>query len=835
MTKREKGVKYMFSNFAKFSAVLAAVVLSCDAIADQAPNPRSAVSVNAAGARGSVNVERTSRRDGVVRERDVANTTSARSAVVSRSGTVAGRAGAAKAVTARSATSQSRDVSGVARSAKTTATTARSAMSGAIMRDISGIAGHQNARSAIRGNVSHSGMARAASKARATALFTDISKLGGGYTACRESYATCMDQFCGAANDTYRRCFCSERFTEFHDMELAMDEAKVLLQRFEDNNLNAVNKTAAEVNAMYSATVGEAAIKNDTSGAQNILNEIGDLLSGKKKASQNNNASGSLGIMSLDFSTDMDDIWGGGSDIFGSNDKGVDLSTLEGTALYNESNKQCLELIGGNCENNAVLNMATSAYNIMITQDCNAYQKQLDKKREQVMATVRQAEKMLRDARLEEYRAHNSADVNDCLDKVKSALLMDTACGANYKRCLDYSGVFMTPTGEPIYSQRLYLLAEQISLDGGSDVLAQNKNFDAFLDSKKIFASSALDSCRDIADTVWTEFKRSALIEIAQAQDAKIEEVKMSCVSTMKECYDTQRGALKSFDDTTAQTSGALAVYAAKDMCQEKVNACASLYGDPDGCEFDGNGKLTAESTTKKCGLASLLNFVDSVDDVRVAEGCAAAVENYAKELCTPTAKDSTYGYPFNCAKMKKIDDNGATEFGTESLEGLLSRYAVDYCANPADSENSDESDEDDKYKVSGGWYGNLPSEVTRQVESLIDSISEEVVAQLSEACEKLGGYWRTDEEESDYRNFAVTLFGRSEDLTGGTYGACKENSVRTICEGYNEGLETPVATYDVGKDECKFTNVWYQERCGWLGGYFENDVCYVLPFEKQE
>ena len=51
----------------------------------------------------------------------------------------------------------------------------------------------------------------------------------------------------------------------------------ILLAQFEDNNLNAVDKTAAEVDAMYSATIGEAAIKNDTSAAQSVLNEIGDL------------------------------------------------------------------------------------------------------------------------------------------------------------------------------------------------------------------------------------------------------------------------------------------------------------------------------------------------------------------------------------------------------------------------------------------------------------------------------------------------------------------------------------------------------------------------------
>ncbi len=59
---------------------------------------------------------------------------------------------------------------------------------------------------------------------------------------------------------------------------------------------------------------------------------------------------------------------------------------------------------------------------------------------------------MLRDARLEEYRNHNTADVNECLAKVRTALTQDTACGANYKRCLDYSGVYINSnTGSDLF------------------------------------------------------------------------------------------------------------------------------------------------------------------------------------------------------------------------------------------------------------------------------------------------------------------------------------------------------------------------------------------------
>ena len=100
--------------------------------------------------------------------------------------------------------------------------------------------------------------------ARATAVFNDVTKIGGGYADCRDAYATCMDQICAAANDTYRRCFCSVRFTDFRETSERLDSALTMLAEFQDENLNAVDKTAAEVNAMYTATAGEKAIKKDT-------------------------------------------------------------------------------------------------------------------------------------------------------------------------------------------------------------------------------------------------------------------------------------------------------------------------------------------------------------------------------------------------------------------------------------------------------------------------------------------------------------------------------------------------------------------------------------------
>lgn len=823
MTKREKKVKGLLASFSRLYVAFAVCVGVGNAFAATAENPRSATLGVPRAARSDART--ISRNNGVlsnVISRGSTNRSGA--SVVSRGATNSRAATTARATVSRSATNAtpvtvSRAATGTARSAKP-ASVSRSAVSH----------GTQNARAATGSNIKikKAGLSRAA--ARATAVFSDVSKIGGGYAQCRESYATCMDQFCANANDTYRRCYCSSRFTEFRDMELAFDASKQLLQRFEDNNLNAVDKTAAEVNAMYSATVGEAAIKNDVSGAQSVLNEIGDLLSGKKKVGQEEKKSS---VLDGPINFDMDDLWGNTESFFDSMSGGTgekSLSEMEGGELYSASHKQCMELVADSCQSEAVLNMAVSSYNIMITQDCNLYEKKIDSQREALMTTVRQAEKYLREARLEEYRSHNSADVNECIEKVRDAVLQDTACGANYNRCLDYTGAYInSTTGEPIYTARFYKLNELIRLDGASaDVLGQNSDFDAFLETKKMFATTALDSCRDIADTVWTEFKRSALIEISQAQDEKIEEVKNSCVETMTECYDTQTGALKSFDTTEAQYTGALARNAARNMCEDKVVACAALYMKPGTdqgkCTFDdASGRFTGDMDS--CGLSSLLSFVSSVDTIKMNEGCVEALTNYVtKELCAPLASETGRSYPWGCRNLKK-----------SGLKEAITTRADLYCPN---YQSDDEDNTQDNTNINAGADN-------QTVDNLIANIGEELSYMYDDECTKLGGIW-IDNEDGAFGtagNYVSTVniggtgltefymamnAGTMEESTEsiGMYGNCYQNSIKTKCELQAQTTDG-AASYNEETGQCDFTDAWYSTQCGLIGGYFEDGVCY--------
>ena len=789
--------------------------------AAQAPNPRGAshsdvrsdVRNTVRGDGGSANV--ISR--GATNRSVVSNGrgTAARTAVVP-----------ARATTARTAT----NTKVVAIPKRTNATNVRSGVPVAAARSAVAIA--KTGRNSGNIKITKAGLGRAA---RATAVFSDISKIGGGYGQCRDSYATCMDQFCANANDTYRRCFCSGRFTEFRDTELALDEAKVLLQKFEDNNLNAVDKTAAEVNAMYTATVGEAAIKNDVSGAQSILNEIGDLLSGKKKAGQQQESQ-TMDLGSLDFTVNIDDIWGSSNSMFDSGGRsGPNMAELEGKSLYNEASKQCLELTADACTSDAVLNMATSAYDIMITQDCNLYEKKIDSQREAVMKTVREAEKILREARLEEYRSHNSADVNECIAKVTDALTEETACGDNYRRCLDYSGAYISQsTGEPIYSPRLFEIVNLITLDGASgngDVLGENKKFNDFLDTKRVFAEKALDSCRDIAETVWTEFKRGALIEIAQAQDEKIEEVKNSCVETMAECYDTQSGQLATFGGDSGKYAGAVSANAARAMCLDKVTACAMLYSDKSSqegvkCEFDGNGKFKGSvAAQRSCGLTELLNLVNTVDSIKINQGCSEALTTYAQELCAPASSESDRAYPWGC---RNLDVNIVlTNPDPKSLQGMLKKRSEVYCVEASSDDNT------------------LKLETDEMITRLVENIASELDAMFTDECEKLDAIWMSvgddgtavapgmKREDKFYNTvLATTSSSAAGQVFESGHGACVLDSVKFQCEMQAQATDG-AASYNAETGQCTFTDKWYEYQCGLIGGYFADGNCYTLDPTK--
>ena len=204
MKKREKKLKGLSQLFCRISGALAMCVCASSVMAAQAPNPRS----GALSAQTSRNSSKVISRSTTNRENGDVSVVS-RGAVMRRTDNDAVSARTAKNTVARSGGLSRSAVGRSATVARSGAINARSGAGANVSRSAVPMS-HKTARSAS--NVVNAGVARLASGARATAVFSDVSKIGGGYAQCRESYATCMDQFCANANDTYRRCYCSSKF-----------------------------------------------------------------------------------------------------------------------------------------------------------------------------------------------------------------------------------------------------------------------------------------------------------------------------------------------------------------------------------------------------------------------------------------------------------------------------------------------------------------------------------------------------------------------------------------------------------------------------------------------
>jgi len=816
--------------------------------------------------------------------------------VIARNAATNGR-GARTTVTARPAT--------VSRVASNRVVSDRATVDGA---NVSRSATNKNttvSRSAIKSNslvrsasVSKGANVSRAAQNRATAVFNDVSKIGGGYANCRDSYATCMDQICANANDEYRRCYCNDRFINYRKTANSLDSALTMLAEFQNTNLDAVNKTAAEVNAMYTAAEGESAIKRDTSASQKLLDKISDVLSGKSsyQSSTTNTNSNVLNISGLFGSSNLGDVFSGGGTAFDTDVSSLfgggytNMSNMEGNELYNAANNQCAAVVRGDCGGDASFNLARSAYSMMITNDCNLYEKNINAKKESVMETVRTAEKYLREARLDEYRAHNSRDVNECLNKVENAIRQPLVCGSNYERCLDMdTGMYINATtGDPVYSKALFGLNNLIVLDGSSDVLGANPDFSDWLDGKKIYAETALDSCRNIADTVWYEFKRIALIQISQAQDEKIEEVKNSCIETIAECYDQQTGALESGGDDyiNGQMAGMVAI-TVHNACSEKVLACAALYGDPDGCIYNDETKKITQKSGKTCGLQSLLAYVNVADSLKVARGCENALRTYAKDdLCISDGDD----YPWACRRWSANDlkarlvEYGKTVCGDDFIVDVT-KYTPNIKIKRDEVGDTDTATElNDKAAIHKNVIAragttieegeeidtNLVSSLAKPekiVDSIIREIKNDLEKLLSAECNSTAGdgrvLWASSDSgilSSDVVSVSPTwmknVYGTDSDLSVLTqsglrghivklessgvelrengnissfgWGLCMKPTDRQACQ-MQQNLPT-MTENDIKwtGSKCDIKTTWYQKRCESIGGYYQGQRCYV-------
>ena len=481
------------------------------------------------------------------------------------------------------------------------------------------------------------------------AATTVVTKtFGSNYNSCRDAYFSCMDQFCATLNENYRRCICSSKLGNIQAQEKKLSQTADSLNDFEALNIDAISKTAAEVKAMATATSGESSIRKDKSDSGKTLNSIGAVLQNTKQKSLSTAGT-------LDIAGDIRAIWNTTHLIGGTN-----IANLTGESLFNAVNTQCNDLMKEYCSE-PDLRMVSTAYGMYIENDCSILQNNLDKQMVAANASIRSTRHKMQDARLENYDAHNSLDVNDCIARVRKSITNDAVCGDDYIHCLDFSGKYLNvTTGEAIYSPDFYQIENQLSLSG--DVLKNNKNagFINMLNNKKTFAEKDLDLCRDNADYVWNEFLRQAIVEIYQGQQKRVATVKNECLQVVNQCYLKQSDSLTNFTDDSSQMIFVRALELSEEMCADKLNTCSNLYGG--GSE----------------GLNILIATMTGITDLTIEQSCPTLLANFAKSICAVPNSDSLHAYPYGCRKYAPGESYYAgTELCNTTLVNPFSRSDI--------------------------------------------------------------------------------------------------------------------------------------------------------------
>ena len=431
-----------------------------------------------------------------------------------------------------------------------------------------------------------------------------------------------MDQFCANADETYRRCLCSSKLYELKKKQSALNQSADQLQDFKDLNIEAIPKTAAEVKAMQTASEGElvSAFIKDKSASVAQLTGISAVLSNAKTKSLSTAGQ-------LDIAGDINAIWAT-TDLT----SGLNIANLNGDALYSAVHGQCVNLISDKCSSKSLLNMVVSAYSMYIENDCSLLASSLDKKKTAANTAIRETEREMNLARLENYDAHNSSSINDCIALVRNDITRDSACGPDYIHCLDITGLYINKTtGEPIYTSNFYQLGSTLSLSGDILTNQTNRTLVSELNRKRMFAEKSLDTCRDLANEVWDEFMRQAITEIYQGQQTRIRNVKNECLDVVNKCYDTQSNSLKDFSNVKEQLLLGARLELSEELCREKLTACSNLYGGGQD------------------GMQELLTTMADITTHKIAQDCFATLQDYAKQLCAVPGSDTLHSYPYAC------------------------------------------------------------------------------------------------------------------------------------------------------------------------------------------
>ena len=462
---------------------------------------------------------------------------------------------------------------------------------------------------------------------------------------CQAQYASCMDNYCNVLDENQGRCSCSKNIDNYAKTEAALSAATEALQDVA-RQIQYIGLSADDVETLFRETEAEEAMSgaNDNSSLKSSLDKI------KKMVIDVKSGANTSGVSTSGFSFDLSGLLD-----FSFDSTGFDLTSFmnttnttttssisnqRGESLYKTAVARCRTSVLNSCTSQGVdASVITNSYDLEIDKSCMAYERSLNDANKEMSNTVKNAQEVLKKARLMVAQNKNAYDLRSCVSALDSCMQDDYVCGSDYENCLDPTGKYIingnvvvgsmpgqtinnneTETNDltthystdNIYSTWKYgssdawdntpsggnlsdYIEETVSKNA-SQGKGDNKRMSDYLQSKIGYhddktnkdygmCMSVLNQCQkytydpkgkyDPENQVIKEYLQRALVQIKSEQDTVLSEYAEDCISTVSSCLSSN-----GYDSTSPQSSKSKV---AVNSCRQQIITCMSVNGNTVG------------------------------------------------------------------------------------------------------------------------------------------------------------------------------------------------------------------------------------------------------------
>ena len=514
------------------------------------------------------------------------------------------------------------------------------------------------------------------SEQKQTVLQKELDEANELLTYCQTQYANCMDEYCNILDEDMGRCSCSNNIKNYSKTSEALKSANSALQDVAQQ-IQYIGLSAKDIETLFSETEAEASlsVNSDDSQLKNDLDKIKKMIIDVKPVSSTVSTSNTgismdlSGLLSFDFSASEFNL----NSLFDDNSTNTSISNQRGISLYKNAASRCKENVLSYCTQQGISEKAiTNSYDLKIDKDCLSYEKFLKESNKNMSNTIRNAENVLRKARLMVRQNANTYDLRGCVTALDECMRSDFVCGSNYENCLDPSGKYIVGGeivigSEPgiignytsgVYQAWLYAGKSPWNETGTLTEYIENKLWDSVVNSPSAdmadylqyrigyydkginsgLCMGVLNQCQDytyskdskgekqfnFGNSVIQEYLVRVLPEIKHYQDTILEEYSQDCITDVRTCLTT---------NGYGTTSNNIAINACKNMittCHALTDTnldmttwVACLTGP------DASGCSEIEPTTDTCPT----NYPLSDD-----QGCYQECEISCETQCPPNA-----------------------------------------------------------------------------------------------------------------------------------------------------------------------------------------------------